>query len=349
MRKFILYLALAFLVGNCCQARAQQALLDFLKNLKVGKPLSYQNLTIYPLASDRTDKSWDILSLDQAAGQGVLKITELGSGEVNRIVVENRSLKYVFLMAGELMAGCKQDRMVAEDCLLPPLSGRTEISVYCTEHGRWTEQSRDFHSLGSSAHVRMRQVAQETKSQQEVWDAVREKSACLSVPLAATEDLKSVIGHQEVENKVKPYHEQLTDLPKLGHNIVGVAAVYRDEVICIDLFSQPALFRALWPKLLRSYALDVIDRPRAECRLSRTEVEDILSRIFEADFEKGRTDGVGQAWNFSARRLSGSALLYRNQVIHSDIFPKREGPKNDGETPRLDYRRNKNYRSERRN
>jgi len=164
------------------------------------------------------------------------------------------------------------------------------------------------------------------------------------VPLAATEDLKSVIGHQEVERKVKPYQDRLTDLPQLGADIVGVAVAYGNQVICIDVFCQPSLFKSLWPKLLKSYVLDVIDRPDATCRLGQDEVEGILCRIDGADFHKGRTDGVGQALRFSSPGFSGSVLLFRGKVIHCDIFPKLDSILNDVDAPKLDYRRNMHSR-----
>lgn len=320
-------------------APAQKVVLGCLEGLKVGSPVTHKNLTIFPLTAGRYERSFDALTLDQAARQGVLKITELGSGNVNRVLVENTSRRYVFLMAGELLAGCKQDRMVANDCLLEPKSGKVELSVYCTEHGRWTSQTNDFKSLEASAHVRMRQVAKESGSQQQVWDEVRSKAGALSVAPAPTEALQSVIGDKEVASRCVPYKKHFEQIPSLGQGVVGVAVATGDEIICVDVFASPALLGALWPKLLQSYVLDVIDRPESGCRVSRRDVERVLDRVPDADFRAGTTDGAGSAWAISGRGLTGSALVHRSSVVHCDLFPGRTAVSDDSESPKLDYRR----------
>jgi hypothetical protein len=333
----ILIAALAALPA--ADAPAQKVVLGYLGGLKVETPVVHKNLTIFPLTTTRYERSFDALTLDQASRQGVLNITELGSGNVNRVLVENTSRRYVFLMAGELLAGCKQDRMVANDCLLEPRSGKVELSVYCTEHGRWTSQTNDFKSLGASAHVRMRQVAKESGSQQQVWDEVRSKAAGLSVTPAPTEALQSVIGDKEVAARCAPYKKHFDQIPNLGPNVVGVAVASGDEIICIDVFASPALLRALWPKLLQSYVLDVIDRPDSRCRVAGRDIERILDRAPDADFRTGATDGAGSAWSISGQELTGSALVHRSSVVHCDLFPSRPVVPDDGEAPKLDYRR----------
>lgn len=337
-RAFPLLVA-ALTVLPAVKAPAQKAVLGYLGGLKVAAPASYQNLTVFPLTSTSYERSFDALTLDQATSQGAIRITELGSGNVNRVLVENTSKRCVFLMAGELLAGCKQDRMVANDCLLEPRSGKVELSVFCTEHGRWTSQSRDFKSLEASAHVRMRQVAKESGSQQQVWDEVRSKAAGLSVAPAPTEALQSVIGDKEVAARCVPYKKHFDRIPSLGPNVVGVAVAAGDEIICIDVFASPSLFRTLWPKLLQSYVLDVIDRPDQACRVGRRDVERILDRAPDADFRPGNTDGVGSAWAISGNGMTGSALAYRSSVVHCDLFPSRPVGSGDSETPKLDYRR----------
>jgi len=320
-------------------ASAQKHLFGHIEGLGVERPVTYKNLAIFPLTSRNYQRSFDALTLDQASRQGFIKITELGSGQVNRLQVENTSRRYLFLMAGELLAGCKQDRMVANDCLLPPKSGRIELGVYCTEHGRWASQGGSFKSLEASAHVRMRQVAKESGSQQQVWDEVRSKAGALSLAPAPTEALQSVIGDKEVERQCAPYTRHFDKMPSLGRDVVGVAVASGGEIICIDVFAAPSLLRSLWPKLLRSYVLDVIDRPQSGCSVTGRDVEGVLDRVPGADFRAGTTDGSGTAWSFSSAGLTGSALVHRGSVVHCDIFPGMAIDTEGGDPPKLDYRR----------
>ncbi len=318
---------------------AQKQLSSYLGSLTVEPPQSYENLTIFPLSTTKYDDKFTVLTLDQAQGQGVLQIKELGSGQVNRVMVENKSGQYVFLMAGEILSGCKQDRMVANDCLLPPKSGSIELSVYCVEHGRWTSQSRDFKSAKTSAHVRMRQVAKESGSQQQVWDEVRSKASCLSVAPAPTEALTMVLEDKEVQERCRPYTKHFERRPVLGRNTVGVAVASGSEIICIDIFATPQILENLWPKLLSSYIIDVIDRPEATGSTSRPYIASILNKAALAELEKVATDGLGQAWKMEHRDLSGSALCFKNIVVHCDIFPRRTAAGRDENAPKLDFRR----------
>src|SRR4029079_8804388 len=60
-----------------------------------------------------------------------------GGGEVNRLVIDNKGDKAIFVLAGTLVKGGKQDRQIAQDFIIPP--GKTvPVDAFCVEHGRWT-------------------------------------------------------------------------------------------------------------------------------------------------------------------------------------------------------------------
>src|SRR5262249_54771877 len=76
-----------------------------------------------------------VATLDEAQGSGALLITERGSATVPELIVDNRGKTHVLLLAGEILVGGRQNRVLREDILLPPLSGPRPISVYCVEQG----------------------------------------------------------------------------------------------------------------------------------------------------------------------------------------------------------------------
>ncbi|MGC8833611.1 MAG: ARPP-1 family domain-containing protein, partial [Armatimonadota bacterium] len=105
-------------------ARGSQDVIErTINQLRVGRPISYRNLTVFPVTGP---EQFDVefLTLDEALRQGVLEVSEVGSGRVSEVRVENTSNRYVFMMAGEVIVGAKQDRMIADDVLVPPKSGR---------------------------------------------------------------------------------------------------------------------------------------------------------------------------------------------------------------------------------
>jgi hypothetical protein len=66
---------------------------------------------------------------------------------VPRIKIINRSVHMVFVMAGEQLVGCKQNRVVNASIMVPPQS-EVPLPVTCVERGRWRYSSSVF----SSAH-----------------------------------------------------------------------------------------------------------------------------------------------------------------------------------------------------
>ncbi|HKK39377.1 MAG TPA: LPP20 family lipoprotein, partial [Cryomorphaceae bacterium] len=78
------------------------------------------------------------ISLQDAMDANLVAISEVSrSGRVNTLLVRNLSTDTLYLMAGEILVGGKQDRVVAEDMLVPPNTGESKLPVYCVEKGRW--------------------------------------------------------------------------------------------------------------------------------------------------------------------------------------------------------------------
>src|SRR4029450_4271259 len=84
--------------------------------------------------------------------------------------------------AGEILLGGKQNRVLREDILLPPLSGARSIGVYCVEQGRWNEGRKEFESKGSFAQPMLRSKLMERADQHQVWDAVARAARAAAPP-----------------------------------------------------------------------------------------------------------------------------------------------------------------------
>src|SRR5437899_10335990 len=79
---------------------------------------------------------------------------------------------HVLLLAGEILLGGKQNRIVVEDVLVPPLSGPLTLPVYCVEQGRWAGDAKPFTTRGSFAAPGLRARMLERSDQREVWAEV---------------------------------------------------------------------------------------------------------------------------------------------------------------------------------
>ena len=96
-----------------------------------------------------------------------------GGAQVNQLVLINRGKRPLLLLAGEVVSGGKQDRIIAKDRIIPIGAKPLPLDVFCVEHSRWTSgDAKIFRSAndGSSHRARKGRVDQD---QSQVWAAVR--------------------------------------------------------------------------------------------------------------------------------------------------------------------------------
>src|SRR6185295_12245187 len=115
-------------------------------------------------------------TLKNALDKKKVVVTESKDEEVNNLFIENVSKDTVMILAGEVVQGGKQDRMVGQDVILYPKSGKKDLSVFCVEHGRWQpkESGKEFNKYYSISSNEVRKAATVKKDQQEVWNKVAE-------------------------------------------------------------------------------------------------------------------------------------------------------------------------------
>lgn len=189
----------------------------------------------------------------------------VSSGEtVNKLFVENLSNDTVLILAGEVVQGGKQDRMIAQNVLLPPKSGKMDLSVFCVEHGRWNYDGlktggmpASFASNRNASSNKMRKVAIVDKNQQKVWDEVEN--------VTVKNDAKSSSGTFAALNENKDYKKNLDEYIAYFKNslndqpnIIGMVACSGDSIIGCDLFATPDMFREQMDNLLQSYSTEAI-------------------------------------------------------------------------------------------
>ena len=144
-----------------------------LGRLRVGSASQHGGLLVFWLVGGPPASTVTIETLEEARASGALAITERAAPTVPELVVENRGKAHVLLLAGEILVGGKQNRVLREDILLPPLSGPRPIGVYCVEQGRWNEGRRDFESKSTFADPGLRRKVYDRVDQQSVWSTVR--------------------------------------------------------------------------------------------------------------------------------------------------------------------------------
>ena len=130
-------------------------------------PITHGNLTIFPVVSDRRHDTQMFITLDEGLRSGQVVVSEAGQvqglvrrgplpphrdgAQVNRLVLVNNSERPLLLLAGEIVTGGKQDRVVGKDRIVAPNSDPVDLSVFCVEPGRWTGTSTQFGGMAPLA------------------------------------------------------------------------------------------------------------------------------------------------------------------------------------------------------
>ncbi len=292
---------------------------------RLGSPFTHNNLTVFPVLADESIASADLITLDEGLRSGKVTITEFGadgrshtinrrqmgdSAEVNRLALTNKSGKALVLIAGEMILGGRQDRIVGHDCIIESSNTPVPLDVFCVEHGRWsggvafgeraggvignarTEDSGSGAGPGSNASYggtvsvmaapmalpNVREKAQAKKSQDEVWSAVAE-TVTVTGTSTSTGTLKSVYQDKRVNMKLDGYERAFKGKLSAA-NIVGVVAAIDGKIVSADVFANHSLFQAYWPKMLNSYALEAVSTTTAGAQqVSRTDAEAFLARV----------------------------------------------------------------------
>ena len=289
----------------------------FAGDVGIGAAQPHGQLLVFWLQG-RPGPPLEVTTLDEARGRGQLTIAERDQARVPDLVVDNRGKTYVLLLAGEILVGGKQNRVLGEDLLLPPLSGPRAVGVYCVEARRWNEGRRDFESKGSFAAPGLRSQVLSRADQGRVWSEVDRYARAAAAP-SPTASFQAVYDKAEVRAHVEATER---GLPAPGQTL-GAAVFVGDRLTGIDLFHDPALFARLWPKLLRAHALEAYGRPTRGGGLvgpgeaaGRARLRDLFAGIVVAEGQTRGNAGVGHLFEFSLSHFRGAALLFEGRVPH---------------------------------
>ena len=350
----VLLIAAAFVMTDHHPVQAGE-----VAGLKVLDPIHHGNLTIFPVVASKSYSTGEFLTLDEGLRSGEVVVTEAGSvqglvrrhgapvhhdgAEVNRLVLVNNAKRPLLLLAGEIVSGGKQDRVIGKDRIVPPESDPIDLSVFCVEPGRWVATTDHFGAseaiygtgtaggIGGSAHSvappmammaqpSVRGKAMAEKDQNQVWNEVNKQKAAMAetvevegspvaIELGQTTSYAKVNENAEVrkqvDNIVRPIEQSYQSLihQLRDRNAVGVVVAVNGQIIWADVFASTDLLAKYWPKLVRSYASEAVV----------TRAKDMPVTMKQADEFLAAMEGRHQT-------IESEPGLYRHTEINGDGF-----------------------------
>ena len=119
---------------------------------RISGPHTHENLAVYFVHGTSAGGAVP-LTLQEALAKGQVQVVE--TGRVNELQIENTGAEQVFIQAGDIVKGGKQDRVLTVSFLLPAKSGSVPIASFCVEQGRWSARGKEDHAKFSSAKEAM--------------------------------------------------------------------------------------------------------------------------------------------------------------------------------------------------
>src|SRR5438552_797769 len=292
-------------------------------------PITYENITVFPVVAGSTYDTGQFLTLEDGLASGEVIVSEQGSAgivrnrgdrvtreyssgaSVNQLVLVNRSKRPLILLAGELVSGGKQDRIIGKDRIVPAGAEPLPLDVFCVEHGRWSSGA-NFSAAKTIVHPSVREQAAVNQKQADVWNAVRSgttasvdvsgtgtgagMAAAKPAPRVSGEALSYTIANEvptesydklynksrSIGGSVDSFVEEVQRRFALetsglkDERVVGVVVAYGGEVAWSDIFASEVLFHKSWTKLLRSYAVKALARTNDREAAERDDAEQFL-------------------------------------------------------------------------
>jgi len=295
------------------------ALLD---DIVIGPAYHYRGLALFPLTLARGADHRRYQTLGEGLANGTVTVRERKRGVVSELVLRNSAGVHTFVLAGEILLGGKQNRLLRQDVLLPPRSGDVVVPVYCGQKGRWTAGGR-FHSKATLAPQNLRRRAMAGAPQAEVWAGIRRDAARLKAP-SRSENLQQVYETKAVREALAGYRTEFVGYLRRRAAVGFVAARY-GTIVGAEVFRSRSLFAREREKLIDAYAVDCIGWHPTSRRRRPIRWPDVhqarvfLSRAYRADYGIRTAPGVGRLLTISGRS-TGQALGYERSCVHLSLY-----------------------------
>jgi len=248
-----------------------------LSNYRLSGPYEFEKLSIFLIHGPDAPGSPLYTPLQQAMDEGTVIVSE--TNHVNELAIENVSDGTVFVQAGDIVKGGRQDRVLSVDFILPPHVGSIPISAFCVERSRWSprgEESADHFTLTEmAANYSLMQAIRDVATQAGVWDEVDASHRRVGAGVAADvraelspTSLPLALENKAVLESTTPYIDNLSPVAHRWSDVIGFAFAINGKVNSADVYASHALFAKLWPKLLKASATEALaeldQKPAAE-------------------------------------------------------------------------------------
>ena len=289
---------------------------------RLSGPYEFEDLSIYLIHGPDAPISRMYTPLQDAVDRQVAVVHE--TGNVNELAIENASLdEDVFVQAGDIVKGGKQDRVLSVDLILPAGSGSVPISAFCVEQSRWQPrgyESADHFSITEMvATYSLKQAIKDIATQTGVWSEVKSSQDSIGAGVARTvrsdespTSLPLALESEAVQESVAPYVDNLLSIVDRRNDVIGFAFAINDEIKGADVYSSNLMFEWFWPRLLKAAAVEAVATPGMKRAPNALSIETVGAYLVNS--ELGEETVTDTNWRTrSVKRKSESGLFFETR------------------------------------
>ena len=304
-------------------------------------PNTFGNLSVFFISGpELIDKDADYVTLAEAMEKKWVVVHETGS--VNQLAVENvTKSRTVVVLAGAVVKGGKQDRVLGQDLVLQPKSGKVPIASFCVEQSRWSKrggESLDAFS-GNSVQVSGKALRKAVKGgfdQGRVWKEVANEQTKISANVnsdvkanASPTSYQLAVENKELKKEIETYKKKLERIIENYPNAVGYAVAINGEFSAADVYASRKLFRKTWSQHLESAITEAVSLKNKAKKAQKLDLSWRDELINEKSYEQKQRQNTGGANDYLSEQ-NGKFFRYNcvlkgeKKISLRQSFEKRE-------------------------
>jgi TonB family protein len=299
----------------------------------ITSPVTYENLSLVLIRGpDRIRGQW-YLTLGEALEQEQMTVHE--TGQVDQLAIDNTSGLPIFIQSGEIVRGGKQDRVLRYDMIVSAQARGVPMASFCVEQGRWSARGGETPSKFSASKKflvsRGLRVSSLIGIQAGVWRHIGDVQGKLSTNLGATVNASSSptslelsLDNEELKRRTDRYIQRINSSirTRLGglKQAVGFAFAVNGEISSVQVYASGALFRRLYPKLLRAAAVEAISEHRKGRRYRGLRAGAVRSFMSEALSGKRDTLRLSDRVKINISATHKSVAYHTHDTVAKDVL-----------------------------
>lgn len=274
--------------------------------------VSFRNLQLIPVRAIGQGGGIieGVTGLQEAMRQRWVTVSERGTAStenVHWLRIHNHSQRPLLVLAGEMVRGGRQDRMLTADTVLFPNGRDQYVRVMCVEEGRWSNKEKAFQYFGF-VNPALRRTLDESGNQVVIWreiDRQLEAAGIRNKTLAyagGSVDRKGHLLNSDYRQFFQDY------LRNTDSSLLGWIAISGKRVIAADIFSSSSLFYLQADALLEGY-IEEADRTGGPPSMQQAAIRAYIDPALRSEAEQT-----------AYLREHGHIFRYQQRVLHIHLF-----------------------------